>query len=228
MDLVDEFEVTLPLEDAWKVLTDLERVAPCLPGAQLDEVDGEEYRGRVRIKVGPITVEYKGVAHFTSVDEADHVAELHAEGRESRGQGAANANIRATLSEAQPGRTKVVVATSLDVSGKVAQLGRGALADVSARLMRQFVENLERDLSTNTETASPSPDATSATNGSAPDTEEQATSLAAPTERGISEPAAPLSAARLIGPVLMKRLLPPILLGGLVVFLRRLYSRNRT
>jgi uncharacterized protein len=227
MDLVDEFEVPLAEAEAWKVLTDLERVAPCLPGAQLDEIDGEEYRGRVRVKVGPITVEYKGTARFTATDEAEHVAELLAEGRESRGQGAASAKVRATLSEVAPGRTRVVVTTTLDVSGKVAQLGRGVLADVSTRLIRQFVENLERDLLANTDVPPTAPKA-APEDGVAKD-EERDHADGAPAATGGAAPrsAAPLSAARLIGPVLVKRLAPAVVLGALVLLFRRIRARTR-
>lgn len=142
MDLTNEFEVAVPVERAWVVLTDLERIAPCLPGAQLLEVEGDEYRGAVKIKVGPITTSYDGAIRFTELDELAHRAVLRAEGRETRGQGNVAAVITATMSPAGAG-TKVVVATDLTISGKVAQFGRGVLADVSAKLLDQFAVNLE-------------------------------------------------------------------------------------
>lgn len=143
MDLTNEFRVALPVERAWAVLTDVERIAPCLPGAQLQEVEGDEYRGIVKVKVGPITAQYKGKATFLSQDAEHHVAVLRAEGRETRGQGNANATITATLTP-DAGGTAVSVATDLTVTGRVAQFGRGVLADVSAKLLDQFVENLEK------------------------------------------------------------------------------------
>jgi carbon monoxide dehydrogenase subunit G len=145
MELNNEFTVAAPVDRTWSVLTDLERIAPCMPGAQLTEVEGEEYRGNVKVKVGPITAQYKGAASFVSRDDDAHVAVLKAEGRDTRGQGNASATITATLAPAGSG-TKVVVATDLTITGKVAQMGRGVLADVSAKLLDQFVDALERDV----------------------------------------------------------------------------------
>jgi carbon monoxide dehydrogenase subunit G len=146
VDLTHEFEVPLSIDEAWSVLTDLERVAPCLPGAQLEEIEGDEYRGRVKIKVGPITVEYKGTATFLERLPETHVAVLRAQGRETKGQGSAAATITATLEAAGVANTKVNVLTELDISGRVAQFGRGALADVSSKILGQFAANLEKDL----------------------------------------------------------------------------------
>jgi uncharacterized protein len=146
MDLTHEFEVPLSIDEAWSVLTDLERVAPCLPGAQLDEIEGDEYRGRVKIKVGPITVEYKGTATFLERLPETHVAVLRAQGRETKGQGSAAATVTATLEADGASNTKVNVLTVLDISGRVAQFGRGALADVSSKILGQFATNLEKDL----------------------------------------------------------------------------------
>ena len=143
MELTNDFRVALPVEQAWLILTDLERIAPCMPGAQLQEVEGDEYRGVVKIKVGPITAQYKGAATFTSLDELGHVAVLRAEGRETRGQGNANATITATLAPDGDG-TAVSVVTDLQITGRVAQFGRGVLADVSAKLLGQFVDCLEQ------------------------------------------------------------------------------------
>lgn len=142
MELTNDFRVAVPVERAWAVLTDVELIAPCLPGAQLQEVEGDEYRGIVKVKVGPITAQYKGKATFLSQDDDAHVAVLRAEGRETRGQGNANATITATLTP-DDGGTAVSVVTDLTVTGRVAQFGRGVLADVSAKLLDQFVENLE-------------------------------------------------------------------------------------
>jgi uncharacterized protein len=142
MELTNEFEVGVPVDQAWTVLTDVERIAPCLPGAQLQEVDGDEYKGIVKVKVGPITAQYKGTATFIEKDDENHVAKLKADGRDTRGNGNANAVITATLVQAGEG-TKVTVETDLQITGKVAQFGRGVLADVSAKILGQFVENLE-------------------------------------------------------------------------------------
>lgn len=142
MELNNEFDVAAPIEQAWNVLTDLERIAPCLPGAQLLEVEGDEYRGVVKVKVGPVVAQYKGRAVFVERDDANHRAVLSADGRDTRGQGNASATIEANLTPTDGG-THVVVATNLKVSGKVAQFGRGVMVDVSSKLMAQFVENLE-------------------------------------------------------------------------------------
>jgi hypothetical protein len=131
-------------------LTDVGRIAPCLPGARLDEVVDGEYRGVVRVKVGPITVEYKGVASFAELDEVGRRVVLRAQGRETRGQGNASATVTATLVPVGAA-TRVAVSTELDISGRVAQFGRGALADVSSKLLGQFVKNLERDLMSGSE-----------------------------------------------------------------------------
>src|SRR3954451_24001784 len=145
MEINDSFRVDLPVEETWRVLMDIERIAPCLPGAQLQEIAGDEYRGVVKVKVGPITAQYKGLAQFESRDDANHVAVLKGSGRDTRGQGNASAVITMALTADGPGTT-VSVTTDLTVTGKVAQFGRGVMADVSAKLLAQFVANLERDV----------------------------------------------------------------------------------
>lgn len=155
MELTNDFRVALPIERAWAVFTDVERIAPCLPGAQLQEVEGDEFRGIVKVKVGPITAQYKGRAKFLSLDPEGHVAVLRAEGRETRGQGNANATITATLTPDGEG-TAVAIVTDLAVTGRVAQFGRGVLADVSAKLLDQFVVDLEKTVLVD-EPAAPEP-----------------------------------------------------------------------
>ena len=145
MELTNEFSVSAPVEETWAVLTDLVRIAPCLPGFELQEVDGDEYRGLVKVKVGPMTAQYKGVASFQERDEANHRAVVRAEGRDTRGQGNASATVTATLAP-QGGGTHVTLHTDLKITGKVAQFGRGVLADVSSKLLGQFVQALEADV----------------------------------------------------------------------------------
>jgi hypothetical protein len=147
MEIADSFRVSTPIADTWKVLLDIEGIAPCLPGAQLQEVEGDEYRGIVKVKVGPITAQYKGTAKLAEVDEANRRIVIDASGRDTRGQGNAKASIVVTM-QAEGAGTKVDVVTDLSVTGKVAQFGRGVLGDVSSKLMGQFVENLERDVLT--------------------------------------------------------------------------------
>ena len=145
MEIADSFRVSTALEDTWQVLLDIERIAPCLPGAQLQEIEGTEYRGVVKVKVGPITAQYKGSAHLTEVDEAARRIVIDAAGRDTRGQGNAKAKILVTMRSEGAG-TAVDIVTDLAITGKVAQFGRGVLADVSGKLVGQFVENLERDV----------------------------------------------------------------------------------
>ena len=158
MDLHHEFTVNVPVDEAWRVLTDLERIAPCLPGAQLTEVEGETYRGQVKVKVGPILAQFKGQASFVSRDDAAHTATLKGEGRDTTGKGNASAMITAELTAVDATSTRCVVNTDLSISGKVAQFGRGALADVSDKLLAQFVENLNQLIaSAQPATAAPTP-----------------------------------------------------------------------
>jgi hypothetical protein len=157
MELSNEFVVSASIDATWAVLTDLERVAPCLPGAQLDEVEGDEYRGTVKVKVGPITSQYKGTAAFVSLDEENHKAVLRATGRDTKGQGNATAMVTAELSPVGD-KTKVSVTTELDISGKVAQFGRGMLADISTKLLGQFADRLETEFHQATEAAAEAPD----------------------------------------------------------------------
>jgi uncharacterized protein len=145
VDLTNEFRVGVPVERAWEVLTDVERIAPCMPGAQLQEIEGDEYRGIVKVKVGPITAQYQGAARFVEQDEAGRRAVLRAEGRETRGQGNANATITAQLEPDGDG-TKISVMTDLTITGRVAQFGRGVLADVSTKLLGQFADCLQTKL----------------------------------------------------------------------------------
>jgi len=145
MELAHEFTVNTPIDRAWAVLTDVERIAPCMPGAELTEVDGDTYHGLVKVKVGPITAQYKGTASFVEKDEAAHRAVLKAAGRDARGQGNASATVTAVMTEQADG-TRVTIATNMTVSGRVAQFGRGVMADVTAKLLQQFVGNLEANV----------------------------------------------------------------------------------
>lgn len=142
MDLVHEFTVPVPVEDAWNILTDVERIAPCLPGAQLQEIEGETYRGIVKVKVGPIQAQFKGQASFVERDAVTHRVVLKGEGRDTTGKGNASAVITAEINSLTATSTSVKVSTDLSVTGKVAQFGRGAMADISDKLLAQFVENL--------------------------------------------------------------------------------------
>ena len=141
MQLEHSFTVPVGVDDAWKVLVDIERIAPCMPGAALDTVDGDDFTGTVKVKLGPIGLTYKGKASFVEKDEAAHRAVIHAQGRDARGNGTAAATVTATLTE-QSGETKVDVLTDLDITGKPAQFGRGVMVDVGNKLIGQFADCL--------------------------------------------------------------------------------------
>jgi uncharacterized protein len=145
VELNNEFRVAVPAAKAWEVLTDVERVAPCIPGAQLLSVDGDEFTGAVKVKVGPITVSYKGEAAFQEKDAAAQRVVIKANGKETRGSGNAAAVVTAALKD-EGDSTTVLITTDLTISGKAAQFGRGVLADVSTSLIGQFAKNLEADL----------------------------------------------------------------------------------
>lgn len=142
MELNHSFNVEVPVEDAWRILTNVEMIAPCLPGAQLQEVEGDTYRGVVKVKVGPIQAQFKGQANFVERDDTAHRAVLKGEGRDTGGKGNASALITAELTAQSPTSTTVTVNTDLSITGKVAQFGRGTMADISNKLLDQFVVNL--------------------------------------------------------------------------------------
>jgi carbon monoxide dehydrogenase subunit G len=143
MQLEHSFTVPAPVEEAWRVLLDVERVAPCLPGATLDSSEGGTYAGRVKVKVGPIQITYAGKAEFTETDEVARRAVMSASGREARGSGTARATITMTM-RGEGEKTFVQVLTDLAVTGRPAQFGRGVMADVGERLIGRFADCLSR------------------------------------------------------------------------------------
>jgi len=145
--LINEFTVNRPIDEAWPIITDVEKIAPCLPGAELQEVaqddeKSEVYRGVVKVKLGPISTKFKGDAYFIEKDDEHYRAVLKGNGRETGGRGNASADISAHAESLSPTSTKVVVSTDLHITGKVAQFGRGILGDVSSKLIDQFAANL--------------------------------------------------------------------------------------
>jgi carbon monoxide dehydrogenase subunit G len=145
MQLLNEFSIPIGIEESWAVLTDVRRIAPCLPGAYLTEVDGDTFHGVVRVKVGPITASYRGTAQFVAMDPGAHRAVLRADAREERGSGNAHADIELRLRRS-PAGTVVAVETQLAISGRVAQFGRGVIGDISSRLIAQFATGLEQEI----------------------------------------------------------------------------------
>lgn len=227
MEIADSFRVSTPIADTWKVLLDIEGIAPCLPGAQLQEIEGDEYRGIVKVKVGPITAQYKGTATLAEIDEPGRRLVIDASGRDTRGQGNAKASIVVTMLEEGDG-TRVEVVTDLAITGKVAQFGRGVLVDVSSKLMGQFVENLERDvLATQGSTPEAPPVAEAPTVPAADAASEE--SVAAPTalRRIESKEAEPIDLLEMAGGSQAARLIP-IAIGAVVLFLLWRLLRSRS
>jgi carbon monoxide dehydrogenase subunit G len=166
MELTNEFTVAAPVDEAWPLLTDIERIAPCVPGFKLTGSKDGEYTGTMKVKVGAVTTAYDCVIRFVEVDDAQHRAVIAARGKETKGQGGVTANITSTL-VGEGDTTRASVVTNLDVTGKVAQFGRGILADVSDRMVKQFVKQLEKKLSEGDEPAADAA-AAGAPSGAAP------------------------------------------------------------
>ena len=145
MKMENEFTVEAPVEQAWETLLDLERITPCLPGAALQEESGDEYKGTMTIRLGPVTQKYNGTVSFEETDEESRRAVLKADGKDARGQGTASATITSTLSE-EDGGTKVHVETDMHLTGKAAQFGRGVQQEVATKLINQFAECLEKEI----------------------------------------------------------------------------------
>ena len=232
--LVNEFTVNRPIGEAWPIICDLEQIAPCLPGAQLEEIEGELHRGTVKVKLGAITAQFKGEARIVERDDAAHTATLNAKGRDTGGRGNAEADISAAAEELSPTSTKVTVTTELLITGKVAQFGRGVMADVSKKLMDQFADNLNAMLDEQSVAAltsdpdpDPEPNPTVAPDPAVAPAAESEPASAAPTAdeprvRKIDGPAAePIDMAGLAGPALLKRLGPVVAAVLLVLLVLR-------
>jgi carbon monoxide dehydrogenase subunit G len=207
MDFTNEFRVSLPADQAWALLTDLERIAPCMPGAQLTGVDGDRYTGVVKVKVGPMTVQYKGVASFEEQDADTRTAVLRAQGRDVRGQGNADARITALLAPDGDG-TRVTVETRLSITGKVAQFGKGMIEEISRKLLAQFADALEAQLA-----STPDPDPAAAAAAAAAAAPAPAAAAAEPA------PVAPLELMSVARGAVLKRTVPAVVALGVVVLL---------
>jgi carbon monoxide dehydrogenase subunit G len=146
MELEHRFTVPVPVAEAWDVLLDVERIAPCMPGATVDSFDGETIVGKVKVKVGPIQVTYAGTARFSEQDEAARRAVIEANAKEARGSGTAAATITAQLTDSGGSSTDVIVTTDLAITGKPAQFGRGVMAEVGNKLLGRFADCLADEL----------------------------------------------------------------------------------
>ena len=216
MELKNEFRVGVPIEQAWGTLTDVEYIAPCMPGAQLTEIDGEEFKGQVKVKVGPITAQYKGVAKFKEKDDSQYRLVLDASGRDTRGAGNAAAEVTAEMTADGDG-TIIVITTDLKVTGKVAQFGRGVMADVSEKLIGQFVESLEQKLLESSEREQ-EPESKSEDDDS--ETDDEAGGDSGPRKIDMPEPE-PVDLLDTAGAPLFKRFGPFALIALVLVLLRR-------
>ncbi len=222
--LLNEFTVHRPIAETWIVLTDVERIAPCMPGAALEEIEGDVFRGVVKVKLGAISTAFKGQANFVERDDNAHRAVLKGEGRDTTGKGNASAMITAQLESIDAATTKCVVETDLHITGKVAQFGRGIMGDVSKKLMNQFATNLNTMLDQQPGAAARAPatvaEAAAVAPANAPAAERVSTNGAtaneAPGVRKINGPAAdPIELSDVAGSAILKRVVP--LVGGLVL-----------
>lgn len=221
--LINEFTVNRPIEEAWPLITDLERIAPCLPGAELQEIEGPTYRGVVKVKLGAISSQFKGEAHFVERDDDNYRAVIKGAGRDTGGRGNASAEITAQAESLSPTSTRVAVTTDLHITGKVAQFGRGIMGDVSSKLMAQFADNLnemidEQGVGASADAEPPAP-ATTPTDGTSATSPE---ADAAPQVRKIEGPATqPIDLMEVGGSSLVKRVVPALVAIILVLLLLR-------
>ena len=244
MEMDHSFTVPVPPDRAWDVLLDVEKIAPCMPGATVDEFDGEVVTGRIKVKVGPVSLTYKGTAKFTERDPDARVIVLEASGKETRGAGTASATVRATLEPESGGEaTKASMHTTMNVTGRPAQFGRGVMVEVGGKLVEQFAQNLRQLIADDAGPGGGNPTAT----GEASTDQATATSETGNTGPGSTQPSATMPAAaatpaaaqpapasddsinlvKLVGPAILKRAVPVIIaLGGLVVVGRLLFRRR--
>jgi uncharacterized protein len=246
IELDNSFTVPVPPEQAWDVLLDVERIAPCMPGASVTSVDGDEIAGQVKVKLGPLSLSYKGTAKFTEKDPASHTIAIQASGKETRGAGTASATVHAGLKPGDgEGQTLVSIHTSLNVTGRPAQFGRSLLPEVSGKLITQFATNLAALIdSTRTPAeaapaeAAPASDAPTAAGDAAATAGTAAAADGVPATTMSAQPVArlqqedSLNLIKLVGGPVLKRVLPIAAIAALIaVFGRRigrLFSRSKS
>jgi uncharacterized protein len=270
MELDNSFTVPVPPDQAWDVLLDVQRIAPCMPGATVDEVDGDVVNGRIKVKVGPVSLTYRGTAKFTERDPDAHLMVMEASGKETRGAGTASATVRASLApDASGNGTEVTMHTTMNVTGRPAQFGRGVMVEVGGKLVDQFATNLAQ-LITGDAAADPAAGgtpgaATTATTAATAATPEAAATAAAaeaaagrvdgagaaaaattgitggngaaataPATTAVpvihtAEPAQQdsLNLVKLVGPALLKRIVPVLVGVAGLALLSRLFWRRR-
>jgi carbon monoxide dehydrogenase subunit G len=251
MELDNSFSVPVPPEQAWDVLLDVKRIAPCMPGATVDEVEGDVVNGHIKVKVGPVSLTYRGTATFTERDADSRTIMIEASGKETRGAGTASATVRASLEPDASGHgTLVTMHTSMNVTGRPAQFGRGVMVEVGGKLVDQFAANLATLLGEEGPDSAAAADggaaADAAAGSSAADAQGangSATATAAHQD-GAGPPAATATVAaataakaekqdsinlvRLVGPAILKRVVPIAAIAAALALLgRRLLRRGR-
>jgi len=252
MELDNSFSVPVPPEQAWDVLLDVKRIAPCMPGATVDEVDGDVINGHIKVKVGPVSLTYRGTATFTERDADARVVVLEASGKETRGAGTASATVRASLEpDASGNSTLVIMHTTMNVTGRPAQFGRGVMVEVGGKLVDQFAANLATLLGEEgpDSTAAAGGVATDATAGTTADDAQSANgsgtataaqqdgagppatatvTAAAPTPPAPADKQDSINLVRLVGPAILKRVVPVAAIAAALALLgRRLWRRGR-
>jgi carbon monoxide dehydrogenase subunit G len=240
IELDNSFTVPVPPEQAWDVLLDVERIAPCMPGASVTSVEGDEIEGQVKVKLGPLSLTYKGTAKFTDKDQAGRTISIEATGKETRGSGTASATVQANLTPgAGAGQTLVSIHTSLNVTGKPAQFGRSLLPEVSGKLIQQFATNLEALINADSAAGAAGADAADAAEAGADDagasqdgtggtgTGGQVSAGSTATAAPAARPEASLNAFKFVVVPILKRLIPVAAVGAAIaVVFRRLRSRK--
>jgi carbon monoxide dehydrogenase subunit G len=234
IELDNSFTVPVPPKQAWDVLLDVERIAPCMPGATVTGVDGDEITGTVKVKLGPVSLTYKGTARFTEKDEERRSVSLEANGKETRGSGTASATVQASLAPGESdGETAVTMHTSLNVTGRPAQFGRGVMADVSAKLVEQFATNLSELLAqpVPAESADVEPtDAAEPTDAvaDADEAQPESTSTPAPVTHAAPQQQDSLNVMRLVAGPVLKRVVPiAAVAAAITVLYRKVLRRSK-
>jgi carbon monoxide dehydrogenase subunit G len=234
IELDNSFTVPVPPEKAWDVLLDVERIAPCMPGASVLSIsdDANEIEGQVKVKLGPLSLSYKGTAKFTDKDQENRVIAIEATGKETRGAGTASANVQATLKPGEgEGSTLVSIHTSLNVTGRPAQFGRSLLPEVSGKLIAQFASNLEALIaSDNPAAATPEESASPEASGTAADSSgEAAPAAAAIAPAPVVKQEESLNAFKFVVVPILKRVIPVAAVGAAVaVIIRRLTGKKKS
>ena len=263
MELDNSFTVPVPPGQAWDVLLDVKRIAPCMPGATVDEVDGDVITGRIKVKVGPVSLTYRGTAKFTERDPEAHMVVMEASGKETRGAGTASATVRASLvPDASGSGTQVTMHTTMNVTGRPAQFGRGVMVEVGGKLVDQFATNLSHLIAGDTDTTQSGADgAAAAASGAAAPSGADAASVVPEASGGSAEGTGPAAATaaepgagigagapmhvagttapppqahedslnliKLVGPSLLKRVIPVVVGAAGLALLSRLLWRLR-